>query len=421
MRLCLTSEHGGYYMSSKNGCDQFGTKGDFITSPEISQIFGELVGIWFVAEWMAQGKDPKKGIEIVEVGPGRGTLMDDILRTLRSFTQMSSKIEAIYLIEASPSLREIQKNLLCGDKPMEKTSIGYRSISKYMDLPIIWTENIRFLPQAQDLSSFIVAHEFFDALPIHAFQSVATTEDVSSIPTGDHPLKTQTFGNRRTMGSQWRELVVSPIHTPLQNSPEFQLTLSKTKTPHSLYLPEISPRYQTLKKSTGSLIEISPESRVYAHEFARRIGGTQSEPRLDPSGAAIILDYGPSETIPVNSLRGIREHKFVSPFSSPGLVDLSADVDFVALAEAALTASPGVEVHGPVEQSSFLLTMGIKERAEMLLKNVINDEEKSKRVEGSWKRLVDRGVSGIGKVYKAMAIVPRNDGKRKPVGFGGDL
>ncbi|TQS38019.1 hypothetical protein Golomagni_01484 [Golovinomyces magnicellulatus] len=421
MRLCMTSEHGGYYMSNKNGLDQFGPKGDFITSPEISQIFGELIGIWFVAEWIAQGKDTKKGIEIVEVGPGRGTLMDDILRTLGSFSQMSSKIKAIYLIETSPSLREIQKNLLCGNNPMEKTSTGYRSITKFMNLPIIWTENIRFLPQAQELSSFIVAHEFFDALPIHAFQSVASTENITSIPTREHQLKTQTYENRRTKGSQWREMVVSPVHKPVKNSPEFQLTLSKTITPHSLYLPEISPRFKALKGSTGSLIEISPESHVYAHEFAQRIGGTVSEPRSNPSGAAIILDYGPSETIPTNSLRGIREHKFVSPFSSPGLVDLSADVDFVALAEAALTASPGVEVHGPVEQSSFLLTMGIKERAEMLLKNVTNDAEKRKRVEGSWKRLVDRGASGIGKVYKAMAIVPRSDGKRKPVGFGGDL
>jgi NADH dehydrogenase [ubiquinone] 1 alpha subcomplex assembly factor 7 len=168
------------------------------------------------------------------------------------------------------------------------------------------------------------------------------------------------------------------------------------------------------------LIEISPESHAYAQEFARRIGGTKNKPKT-PSGAAIILDYGPSDTIPTNSLRGIRQHKRVSPLSSPGLVDLSADVDFVALAEAAFGASPGVEVHGPVEQGMFLLGMGIKERAEMLMKGLGGDEEKRKRVESSWKRLVDRGGSGMGKVYKAMAIIPETGGKRRPVGFGGDV
>lgn len=66
-------------MQSEAGKDQFGQKGDFITSPEISQIFGELLGIWFVSEWMAQGRK-SKGVELIEIGPGRGTLMDDVLR-----------------------------------------------------------------------------------------------------------------------------------------------------------------------------------------------------------------------------------------------------------------------------------------------------------------------------------------------------
>lgn len=84
MRQCLTSPDGGYYTSKEsNGQDQFGRSGDFVTSPEISQIFGELVGIWFVAEWMAQGKMDAP-IRLIELGPGRGTLMDDMLRVSSS-------------------------------------------------------------------------------------------------------------------------------------------------------------------------------------------------------------------------------------------------------------------------------------------------------------------------------------------------
>lgn len=138
------------------------------------------------------------------------------------------------------------------------------------------------------------------------------------------------------------------------------------------------------------------------------------------------MDYGPGDgTIPINSLRGIRQHRRVSPFAEPGLTDLSADVDFAAIAEAALRASEGVEVHGPVEQGVFLETMGIRERAEMLLKRLKEKEtdggDKAKDIERAWKRLVDKGPGGMGKVYKALAILPENNGKRAPVGFGGDV
>ena len=80
MRQCLTALEGGYYTTrTTEGTDQFGKAGDFVTSPEISQIFGELVGVWFVAEWMQQGRK-SSGIQMLELGPGRGTLMDDVLR-----------------------------------------------------------------------------------------------------------------------------------------------------------------------------------------------------------------------------------------------------------------------------------------------------------------------------------------------------
>lgn len=96
--MCLTSDLGGYYTTKQEGRDQFGQKGDFITSPEISQIFGELIGVWFVAEWMAQGRK-SKGVELVEIGPGRGTLMDDMLRVCYKMSISLPNLTLMFLVD----------------------------------------------------------------------------------------------------------------------------------------------------------------------------------------------------------------------------------------------------------------------------------------------------------------------------------
>lgn len=208
---------------------------------------------------------------------------------------------------------------------------------------------------------------------------------------------------------------------PSDGPAEFELTLSSGTTRHSRYLPESSARYRKLKQTEGSIVEVCPDAAIYAADFAARIGGTEKNPKASPSGAALILDYGPADTIPINSLRGIRHHKIVNPFSAPGLVDLSADVDFTAIAEAAMLASEGVEVHGPISQADFLGLMGIQERAAALAKTAGSNKEAAEAIDKACKRLVDRGPSGMGKVYKALAILPENDGQRRPVGFGGDV
>ncbi|KAI3547178.1 hypothetical protein CABS03_04879 [Colletotrichum abscissum] len=447
MRMCLTGDIDGYYTGlAEENRDQFGLKGDFVTSPEISQIFGELIGIWFVAEWLSQGK-PSKGVELMEVGPGRGTLMDDMLRTVQNFKGFAQSIDAIYMVEASPQLREAQKNLLCGpDAPMTESKVGYHSVCKRTNLPIVWTETIKSIPQSKhhefvagpEKMPLIVAHEFFDALPIHAFQAVTVPPSPPKEPIPGQPAP-RTPPPREPEGPkiEWREMLVSPtppdathatMNIPKSEQgdpiPDFQMTLATGPTRHSRYVPETSSRYRRLKATVPDAVaEICPDASIYAADFASRIGGSKQHPKARPSGAALILDYGTSDTVPINSLRGIRRHRRVSPFSEPGLVDLSADVDFTAIAEAAMVASEGVEVHGPVDQGAFLGQMGIKERAEVLIKQVKANAaaDKAQAIEGAWKRLVDRGPGGMGKVYKAMAILPENDGKRRPVGFGGDV
>ena len=277
-----------------------------------------------------------------------------------------------------------------------------------------------------------------------------TTQTLET-PTRPLPLSHPTLQSKTP---QWRELVVTPSPPSSEvttsssaitakPAPDFQLSLAKASTPNSLLYPTLSQRYKALLAAPGSVIEISPESHSYATEFARRIGGsspsttpkpsspTNAQPtpeltsKTTPSGAALILDYGPANTIPTSTLRGIRSHKAVSPFTDPGLVDISADVDFMALTEAALAASLGVEVHGPMEQGTWLESMGIKERGEMLCRGLDKAggeevEEAKKRIRGAIERLVERGGGAMGKIYKVLAIVPERGGKR-PVGFGGNV
>lgn len=452
MRQCLTSPEGGYYTTNASeGKDQFGKSGDFITSPEISQIFGELVGIWLVTEWMAQGRR-SKGVTLIELGPGRGTLMDDVLRTIRNFKPMASSIETIYMVEASPVLRETQRKLLCASAPLEDHPKGYQSKSKHLPgVPIVWIEDLAFKPQEPSKTPFVIAHEFLDALPIHAFQSVQQAQSLTgqqsrgittSVSAPSPPRIEQHFKPK----NEWRELVVSPtpppsvINPPKTPGPEFELTLSRAPTPYSRLLPTLSPRYANLLQSTGSTIEICPSARTTASNIAELIGGANTASRaakpptnLPPppqqqrqsSGAALIIDYGPASTVPISTLRGIRAHTTCSPFSSPGLVDLSTDVDFGAVAEAALGASEGVEVHGPVEQADWLREMGGTERCDALVRKARasgsdkDGEEMAERLVSGWRRLVDRTPNGMGKLYKVMSVVPVSDGARRPVGFGG--
>lgn len=474
MRQCLTNPEGGYYTTTReDAADQFGTAGDFITSPEISQIFGELVGIWFMTEWMAQGR-PFQGVQFIEMGPGRGTLMSDILRTIGQFGTFAKSVSAVWLVEAGEGLRVKQKDVLCGENAEMKEvrdptgkNVWWEATSK-QGIPVRWVEDVVLLPDSTETGDqtmpFIIAHEFFDALPIHAFESVApkTEEEQEAqsklLNDAGQPVPKPSMASKLP---QWRELLVAPTKPKFdlssqvlngadspaaaahkqQPEPDFQLTLAKASTPSSLVIPE-RPRYRHLKNQVSSRVEVSPESSRYIQEFARRIGGAaaadsshskgdaQAQGDSKPTGAALIIDYGPLETVPVDSLRAIRKHKIVSPFLYAGEADISADVDFVALAHEALEASPGVEVHGPVEQGFWLGQLGIKHRAERLIAELgkrggqLSPEELEKKkgeLETGWKRLVEAGPKGMGKAYKVMTIVPENGGRRRPVGFGGSV
>ncbi|KAK9479588.1 S-adenosyl-L-methionine-dependent methyltransferase [Lipomyces japonicus] len=392
MRQCLTNPEGGYYMNK----DPFGAGGDFITSPEISQMFGELVGVWVLTEWLAQNKPSR--LRLVELGPGRGTLMSDMLLALQSYADIKKSISEICFIEASPTLREMQR-LKLGGRDIVKTDIRYESITS-SGIPVYWYEDFKDLP-TDDIPPFIVAHEFFDALPIHKFEKTADGWREILVNHGIPKLETS--------------ISLPNQITSVDDKPQFYLTVPKHATPGSRIIPESSIRYKKLP--VLSKIEISPQSWEITREIALRISQTPGINGTNGCGAALFVDYGPADTIPIDTLRAIEKHHIVSPFETPGSADLSADVDFTALKIVAETQG-NVDVHGAVEQGDWLHTLGIGIRATVLAERQ-RDEQGKERIEKAYHRLTERSGGGMGKIYKVMALTPR--GSPTPVGFGGNV
>lgn len=330
------------------------------------------------------------------------------------------------MIDASPTLRKMQHEKLCGSAPLTEDSKNsvWKSVTKE-GIPIYWCEEIRGIPD-DALSNFITAHEFFDALPIVQFEKVADDSNASPLLLKDQK-------------ASWREMLVdymvpnvtsqdSPILLPnttvikstekystADAKPVFQLVRSKVPTPSSRIIPKSHERYDSLP--IGSKIEICPEAWDITEKLSSYIIPNKSNEKR--GGAMLFVDYGPADTIPVNTLRGIKDHKLVNPYENPGEADLSADVDFGALKIAA-TKNHGdqVEAYGPVEQGDWLHTMGIGARATVLAESQTSEEGK-KRVEQAYNRLTEKSGGAMGRLYKVMCVVPKNT--PTPVGFGGDI
>ena len=139
MHIVINHQEYGYYANQEH---IFGNIGDFITAPEISQLFGEMIGIWLIQQWQQANCRP---IHLIELGPGRGILLDDILRSTKHIHNFHNNIH-IHYIECSPQLQQIQ----------------HKRLIKY-NIPITWYNNLDKLPNNRYM--FFIANEFFDALP----------------------------------------------------------------------------------------------------------------------------------------------------------------------------------------------------------------------------------------------------------------
>lgn len=396
MRQCLTHPEYGYY-TTRNPLDT--ASGDFITSPEISSVFGEIIGIWLYTVWTSQGSP--QSINVIEFGPGRGTLMYDVMSV---FTKFAKKLQVdidcnIVLIEASDVLRKEQWSILCSPQSsVEKDEKGFNFSTSKWGTKVTWVDTEKDIYSKKDDANYILAHEFFDALPIKSFYR---TEHGWRELLVEHSLSVVNIQGKLPAGNA--EALEASIPESLEV--DFHLTTSPNETPSSK-IPTISDRYKDLP--LGTRIEVCADAEFYVKKIIDLIGNnTQS------SGAALIVDYGLANEVPQNSLRGIYKHKFVSPFFKPGDVDLSIDVDFENLKQIAL---PNVDVAGPVEQGDWLHELGIGYRFDQLIKSANLMANKELLYE-SYLRLTSKDDKGMGKIYKFLGLLPK--GSPTPAGFGG--
>ncbi|TDL16465.1 DUF185-domain-containing protein [Rickenella mellea] len=374
MQMCLSHPTHGYYMNPDNAI--LGTRGDFITSPEISQVFGELLGIWHLTRWEAAGRPPR--IKIVELGPGRGTLMADMLRAMSQIRACTGAIKSVHLVETSAAMREHQRSLL--------TPAGKSLSWKYF-----WWDTVEDVIDHTkgDEYTMLVAHEFFDALPVHLLEKTA---------------------------QGWHELRIGCTTEPTLKGMLEPKTdcLRLVREPHpssqSTVLGASSRRFASLP--IGARIEVSPTSYKIARQITRLLGSSRSL-----GGSGLIIDYG-NDHVHGNSLRlmiifqAFREHKIVDIFSRPGQSDLTANVDFAYVKEA---MADGVTTHGPISQSAFLEGMGITVRVNSLMRNA-KTEDRRTEIARAARRLVDS--SGMGREYKVLGVTA--DPLQKHNGKAGD-
>ena len=320
MSTCLLHPTLGYYTSQT----PFGQLGDFVTAPEISQMFGELIGLALAQAWLDQGA-PKQ-FTLAELGPGRGTLMADLLRAAN---QVPGFVDAaqIALIEASPALQQVQRQALANHD-------------------VRWLDTLADLPEQP---VFLIANEFYDALPIRQFQRAGLNWRERNIGAN---------GDNLTMGLG-----------PAQSCPALSFRLDDTKD--------------------GDLVETCTTAGAVTGHIANRISVH--------GGTALIVDYGDWRSLG-DTLQAVQDHKAVDPLAHPGLADLTAHVDFEALAVAATDCA----YSRVTAQGVFLERLGITQRAKQLATSLSGSALENHIA--AHRRLTH--PAEMGNLFKVMALFP---------------
>jgi SAM-dependent MidA family methyltransferase len=327
MAMCLGDPVLGYYAAR----NPFGTAGDFVTSPEISQMFGELLGLCVAQAWVDQGSPTP--FALAELGPGRGTLMVDALRATRSVAGFYAGMQ-VHLVETSTRLQDEQRVALAGTK-------------------VIWHDTVQDLPQ---MPLFLLANEFLDALPVRQFRRDANS---------------------------WSERVVGVD----------QVALALGWAPGTDH-----PGMQFGNDTPGTIVEVCPDLPKIVGQVTARIA--------THGGVAIFVDYGGWRS-KGDTVQAVRNHVPEGLLEHPGQADLTAHVDFEAVALAATEC----RVTGLTDQGALLARLGIGARAAILARGLVDN--KLEQHAAATRRLTH--PAEMGNLFKALAIYP--NGSVPPPGF----
>lgn len=332
MELCLIHPQYGYYNQPK----PIGRKGDFVTAPEVSQMFGELIGLWVANIWHNMGQPNK--LYLVELGGGYGTLMADMLRAGRVVPGLHDALN-VHMVEVSDRLSQIQKEKL--------EPLGYH-------IPLHWHKELSDLPD--DAPIIFIGNEFFDALPVHHLQKQLDS---------------------------WYERRIG-----LDEQDNLIFTLSAD----SIEPPATHPAVDDAKD--GDILEFSTLSLSLMMQIAERIN--------KQNGAALFADYGYAFPHTGESLQAVQAHRYVDILAYPGESDLTAHVDFGALAQVAYNHD--VKILPLLAQAMFLNSLGIKERAQSLKNNA--PQEVIEAIDSQLHRLTD--TKQMGNLFKIFMLGNRN-------------
>jgi NADH dehydrogenase [ubiquinone] 1 alpha subcomplex assembly factor 7 len=358
MHTCLLHPQFGYY---QRATEKIGRGGDFITAPEVSPVFGELVSLWFLVQWRDWLQSPDQ-VQLIELGPGRGTLMATILATAKQFPEFYQALQ-VQLLEASRPFRAQQQHLL---QPfvedhkvtwldsLDDVELAYSSPGKIHRIPVLF-----------------LAHEFFDALPVH------------------HLIRSH---HAKTGDSEWLERLIDVDDRSTDGTcPRLRFVKSRSTTPAAALWPSHPLIKSILNGEPPESMEVPTHALAVIERLARVIEQRQ--------GVALVVDYAKPSTPPLAcTLRGVRNHRFEDPLIAPGEADLTTDVDFALLAKAVEYTSPGLQVMS-LSQSDFLRRMGIETRMRMLMQK---HRDKAATLEAACQRLVS--PDAMGHIYRVMNI-----------------